>query len=197
MAFLLDTNVLIYHLGGDARMARWMQPTPTTRPAVSVITRIEVLAHHSVAGTPEPAVRRLLDSLETLGLSDSVIERTVRLRRDHRLKLPDAIIAATAVASDRVLVTNDLRGFAAVPGLRLAGPFASAAPDARDRGPRYRKSTRPNAVRKPTAKIRRKPTTKNRRKPGTNNHRPSQQRTANSQQRRNQIRIRPLIKDNP
>jgi len=131
MAFLLDSNVLISHFGGELRVARWMDPADAGggRAGVSVVTRIEVLGHSSVTGSVESAVRRLLDSLETFGLSDGVIERTVSLRRSHRLKLPDAIIAATALESSRVLVTHDLRGFGLVSGLRVIDPLSAAGLD--------------------------------------------------------------------
>jgi hypothetical protein len=65
MAFLLDSNVLISHFGGELRVARWMDPADAGggRAGVSVVTRIEVLGHSSVTGSVESAVRRLLDSL--------------------------------------------------------------------------------------------------------------------------------------
>ena len=47
-----------------------------------------------------------------------IVERTIQLRRIHRLKLPDAVIVATAMALDYELMTNDT-ALAKVPGVRL------------------------------------------------------------------------------
>jgi len=63
------------------------------------------------------------------GLSDAVIERTIRLRRSVRMKLPDAIIAATAFELDAAVVTHDRRDFARVPGLRVVDPLPPTGPD--------------------------------------------------------------------
>ena len=45
--------------------------------------------------------------LDRVHLTDAVRDETIRLRRKNRLKLPDAIIAASALTHDAILVTND------------------------------------------------------------------------------------------
>ena len=52
-------------------------------------------------------IRRYLSMIIIYGIDPTIKETTIQLRRDHRLKLPDAIIAATAIAHDAVLLTND------------------------------------------------------------------------------------------
>ena len=113
---LLDTNVLIDFLRGipaaQAELARYDDS------AISVITWIEVLV-----GAP-PALaqptRDFLDDFRLIELDSEIAERAVAIRRDHRLKLPDAIIWASAQTHARLLITRDTKGFPADdPGVRV------------------------------------------------------------------------------
>jgi len=52
-------------------------------------------------------------------LDDEIKLKTVEVRKNHKLKLPDAIIAATALKKDLTLISSDKRGFATLPDLNL------------------------------------------------------------------------------
>lgn len=116
---LLDTNVLIDFLRGipaaQAELARYDDM------AISVITWMEVLA-----GAPQAlaqATRDFLHDFQLIELDSEIAERAVAIRREHRLKLPDAIIWASAQVHARLLVTRDTKGFpAGDPGVRV--PYA-------------------------------------------------------------------------
>ena len=106
---LFDTNILIDFLRGvqAARdeFARYDDK------AISVVTWMEVMA-----GAPAEAERRtrmFLDGFILVGLDGPVAERAVALRRQHRLKLPDAIVWASAQVRAMLLVTRDTKGFPA------------------------------------------------------------------------------------
>ncbi|MCO5963335.1 DUF5615 family PIN-like protein [Sinorhizobium meliloti] len=63
--------------------------------------------------------RRFLDGFETIALNDEIANRAVTLRRAHRIKLPDAVIWATAQTAGRLLVTRNTKDFPADdPGIR-------------------------------------------------------------------------------
>ena len=62
-------------------------------------------------GVVAGATRDFLDGFVIVPLDTLVAERAVALRREHRVKLPDAIVWASAQAHDRLLVTRDTRGF--------------------------------------------------------------------------------------
>jgi predicted nucleic acid-binding protein len=122
---VVDTNIVLYHLEGRQpvvelldRLERLGEPL-----RISVVTRIEVLGHPRVHGVVEAEVRRFLSRFAVVGLTESLVERTIVVRRAGRLKLPDAVIAATALESGETLLTHDRRGFSSVPGLRLLDPF--------------------------------------------------------------------------
>ncbi len=78
-------------------------------PAISIVTRIEILAGGPIEA--EALTRRLLARFETIALDDEIAERTAAIRRERRLKLPDAVILATAQARSLVLVMRDDKAF--------------------------------------------------------------------------------------
>lgn len=108
--FLLDTTILVdlYRGVDDARAFL----EGMTDPCVSVVTWMEVVVG-AKDQDEERLLRRLLDSYITHGVTAQVVEETVRIRRAKRLKLPDAIIWATARCNDLVLVTRNWRDFPA------------------------------------------------------------------------------------
>jgi len=113
---LFDTSVLIDYLNGvknaKAELARFDDK------AISVVSWIEVM----VGATPatQKGTRAFLAGFALLPIDERVAERAVALRQGKRIKLPDAIIWATARASDRLLVTRNTKDFAAdEPGVRI------------------------------------------------------------------------------
>jgi len=102
MTGLLDTNVALYLLGGQLA-----EPLPTGSYAVSVITEMELLSWPSLTTEEEKRVREFLGQLVICELTPSIRERAVKLRRQQQLKLPDAIVCATAMEFSLDLWTND------------------------------------------------------------------------------------------
>ena len=110
---MVDTDVCIDHLTGVRRI-----PRAGGRRGYSVITRAELLA--GATEEDEPSVRRLLAGMDELPVNRQVAERAGLLRREHpQLRMPDALIAATALVHSLRLHTKNLRDFRRVPGLRL------------------------------------------------------------------------------
>lgn len=114
MRFVIETNIALYLLGGKLE-----EPIPAGEHLVSVITELELLAYPDMDPGEEERVRGFLGAVRVVGLGEDERSAAVRLRREHRLKLPDAIVAATAVVSNAVLLTNDSR-LASLPTLRTA-----------------------------------------------------------------------------
>ena len=109
---LVDTDILIDHLRG---VRRFEPGTDVVR--YSVVTRAELYAGR---GTEEGRVDTLLAPFDELAVDRTVAERAGRLRREHGLRLPDALIAATALEFDLRLLTRNRRDFESVSGLSLA-----------------------------------------------------------------------------
>lgn len=123
MRALFDTNILIDYLRGiDAARAELARYTSV---AISVITWMEVLI--GAKDPPEETmVRRFLRRFDKLELTEAVAEEGIALRRRHRLKLPNAIIWASARRAGALLVTRNARDFPeSEPGVRI--PYRLAA----------------------------------------------------------------------
>ena len=89
-------------------------------PVISVINKIEALGFSIVA----KEILEFVESSLVIGLTDEIIDQTIALRRAHKIKLPDAIIAATAIAYDLTLVTRNTPDFKMIGGLRLLDPWS-------------------------------------------------------------------------
>lgn len=101
---LLDTNVVLYFLGGRLTTA-----LPEGVYAVSVITEIELLSYPSLTSSEETQIRAFLAQISVIALEAAIKELTITFRKDYRLRLPDAVIAATAKHLTATLLTNDTR----------------------------------------------------------------------------------------
>ena len=125
MRWLLDSNVLIDALAGLPHGVRVLQEA-RKRPEISVIysaiTRIEVLGFPNLSAPEEAAVRRLLNEFEEVAISNAVVERTIQIRKRLRIKIPDALIAASADTAQAVVVTLNTSDFQRVPGLTVVHP---------------------------------------------------------------------------
>ena len=107
--YLFDSNVLIYVLNRYDGAEDFLAETPVRSRAISMITWMEVLA--GATAVDESDTRQFLDDFETIEMTREIAEVAVRIRRGMRLKLPDAIIYATALHSGRTLVTFNSRDF--------------------------------------------------------------------------------------
>lgn len=108
---LLDTNVVIGLLKGqpeDVALAGDAGLAPG-RFGVSQITRMELLGYPGLTDAEDEAVRRWLALCRVLPIDDTTEARAVALRRRGLLRLPDAIVAATALAAGARLLTLDER----------------------------------------------------------------------------------------
>lgn len=110
---VFDTNAMIAVSKGLLSVAPHQ-----TRVVVSIITRLELLCWPELSVNERTLVREMVDSIEVAAITQEVEDRVIEVRSSRNLKLPDAIIAATAMSLGAPLVTNDAR-FSGVPGLAV------------------------------------------------------------------------------
>jgi len=101
---LLDTNIVLYLLKGDDKLEGLLQGTTVF---LSVMTKVELLSHPVLDEAAEKVIRELLDQANVMEFSNVIQERTIQLRRKYKMKLPDAVIAATAAFLNVQLITAD------------------------------------------------------------------------------------------
>jgi predicted nucleic acid-binding protein len=104
LTYVIDTNIAIYHL--DQRLR---DKLPDGDYIVSVVTYIELLSPSWLDQKGEALVRDFLTSTIVADVDSAIRDEAIRLRRANGLKLPDSIIAATALTRGASLLTNDLR----------------------------------------------------------------------------------------
>lgn len=116
MKALFDTNILIDYLNGIPAAKKEL--ALYTSHAISIVTWMEVLA----GGAPEDEAitRKFLAVFDVIALDERIAARAVELRCKHRMKLPDAIILASAVVNSLNLVTRNTKDFdKTMPGIRV------------------------------------------------------------------------------
>ena len=99
---VLDTNAVFIFWAN-----RLAETLPDGDYFVSVITEMELLSYPTLDSAAESQIRSFLSEVTVVGLTRPVIDLAIRLRREQALKLPDAVIAATALALEAELWTND------------------------------------------------------------------------------------------
>ncbi len=102
-------------------MGAW---TKHPEAACASVTRIEALGYTGISAEEDEAIRGFLVEVLSYALDDDVVEAAVRLRQQKRMKLGDAIIAATALEYGVPLVTRNVDDFKQIPGLRIINPFS-------------------------------------------------------------------------
>ena len=120
--YLIDTNVII-----DAQMAKipdsgmnFLKSIINSEFNVSFITYIEFLGYKNISNTSTDFIS-LANIIE---VNKNIIHTCIELRKSVRIKLPDAIIAATAVSEDFTLITHNHKDFAAVKQLKVIDPYS-------------------------------------------------------------------------
>ena len=105
--FLFDTNAIIYYLQGLPEWVALIDGTAMTERYASVVTRMELLAFPGITEAEAERIRRFLADLIVMPLDDVIENTAIEVRRTARLKLPDAIVVATAVSVGATLITGD------------------------------------------------------------------------------------------
>lgn len=117
MKALFDTNILVDYLNGIVQAREELRRY--NNRMISLITWMEVLVGCRSADE-EQAVRRFLESFELLSIDTDIAERAVTIRRNNRMRLPDAVIWASALQHGALLVTRNVKDFSPdLPGIRL------------------------------------------------------------------------------
>lgn len=122
--YLIDTNV-ISHLFSNRlpnNGKEFVISVINQTFLVSVVTEIEVLTYHEI---PEkmPLIEEFMQLSSVLQLDYNITRRAIELRRKQRkLKLADAIIAATALVHNLTLITNNVKDFKDIESLNIIDP---------------------------------------------------------------------------
>lgn len=123
--YLIDTNILIYYLA-DAipkEEINRVEEILKTSFNISIITKIEFLGWRGHTEEGFKKAKEFISFARIIPLEDEIANLTIDLRRKYKIKLPDAVIAATALYYDLILVTRNEKDFEGIKGLEIYNPF--------------------------------------------------------------------------
>jgi len=90
-------------------------------PNLSIISQIELLCWNTDAATSQNVKEFIADSV-VIDISPDVVDQCVSIRKGKKIKTPDAVIAATALAYDFTLITANEKDFVNIKGLKFVNP---------------------------------------------------------------------------
>jgi predicted nucleic acid-binding protein len=119
--YLIDTNILIEYTGNllPESANSFISQVIDKQFTISIINKIEILGHNT-AGKDIDIFIGLADIIE---LTEPIANKTIEIRKAYKTKLPDAIIAATAIVNKLSIVTRDIKDFEKIEGLKVLNPY--------------------------------------------------------------------------
>jgi len=121
-----DSNILIYYLNQALPLPikSWIDEQLYQNNAyISVITRIEILGYYQCTQLQYEIAESFIKHFQESALSEKVVQSCINLKRKYRIKLPDAMIAATALELNIPLATRNISDFNKISELQLINPF--------------------------------------------------------------------------
>ncbi|MEO6622052.1 MAG: type II toxin-antitoxin system VapC family toxin [Dyadobacter sp.] len=94
----------------------------SNKAQISVVSRIELLGFSPKSNNLLNFIEQFLGISSEFGLSEIIIQKTIDIRKAYKIKIPDAIIAATALCNDLILLSDNDSDFGKVSGLRYINP---------------------------------------------------------------------------
>jgi len=119
--YTLDTNAIIYYIGNDPEATPLMQDLLGESPIiyVSTISEIELFATPKLSETDIEEINAMLASTILIPLDSRLARIAAEIKKNTLIKIPDLIIAATAIYTRTTLVTRNIKDFKKIPNLSL------------------------------------------------------------------------------
>lgn len=118
--YLWDTNTVIYYLQGHFSHSAELfidKLLTCSQPAISAITEVELLCWKTADAKDMEVLHNFINDVRVFELEKRIKFKTDEIRKTHKIKLPDAIIAATALVYNLTLLTSNVADFKNIAGL--------------------------------------------------------------------------------
>ena len=102
--FILDTNAILYILNGDETLADFLFEKELY---LSIITEMELLSYKKITASEQKKVEEFVKEMRVININESIKNLVIQIKKESNLKLPDSIIAATAIWLNIPFVTSD------------------------------------------------------------------------------------------
>ena len=123
--YLLDSNAVIDYIAGlySEKSVQWINQLIDEEINVSVITKIEVLSFDPDKDDNYPILVDFFEASNLFELTDDVVRKTIQIRQKQKIKLPDAVIASTALVKGLILVSRNTKDFKSISDLEVVNPY--------------------------------------------------------------------------
>jgi predicted nucleic acid-binding protein len=120
--YLLDTNAVLDFMGKKlpAKSQSFLSEIIDEEINISAINKIELLGFSFI----EQTLIDFVSFSEVYPIDDETIDKTIDLRKQHKIKLPDAVIAATAIINDFTLITHNTKDFQKITELQVIDSYS-------------------------------------------------------------------------
>jgi predicted nucleic acid-binding protein len=120
--YLIDTNAIIDYL--ESKLPeKSNQLLDNIKFQLSVISRVELLAWPKATENQLKLLTDFINVSRIFDFNEPVILKSIEIRKNYHIKLPDAIIAATAIVNKLILVTRNTGDFSKISDLKLLDPY--------------------------------------------------------------------------
>jgi predicted nucleic acid-binding protein len=125
--YLLDTNAVINYLDATlpAQAMQFMDTVVDDKCNISVITKMETLGFAFKSMDEQKTMETFVSGSNVLFINDEIVDKTIAIRKSKKIKLPDAIIAATALVYGFTLVSRNTSDFTNIQYLDVIDPYSS------------------------------------------------------------------------
>ena len=122
--YLIDTNAAVDYIGNKlpAEGMEFMNKLIDNIPFVSVVTKIEVLGF-TIISKHYTLLKEFMSDANIFSLSNHIVDGCIELRKNYKIKLPDAIIAATAKVQNLTLITRNTKDFKRIVEIETLDPW--------------------------------------------------------------------------
>ena len=101
---ILDTNIVPYLLNGDEVLVEYLQDKTFY---LSLVNEMELLGFKDITENEEIVIKFFLDDCSVVDINQGIKDIAIKLRKTYSIKLPDAIVAATAIFLGIPLISAD------------------------------------------------------------------------------------------
>lgn len=122
--YLLDSNIVVLYLKGSFSKTEMilLDNIVDTNPIVSVITSMEVLGYPFTNPQEQIITEQFILGSKVIEINQNIVDTTIDIRRNNKIKLPDAIIAATSIVLHLTLVTMNQKDFRSISNVTAVLP---------------------------------------------------------------------------
>ncbi len=121
--YLIDTNVIIDNFGNKLpeKAKTLLYSIDLT---ISAVTKIEVLGWLNATKEQLQPLYDFMEVTDILPINEAVINKTIEIRQSKKMGLGDAIIAATALIHNLIVISRNISDFKNIDGLQIVDPYS-------------------------------------------------------------------------